>query len=186
MVALAGGRIGIGDKELPAPQAGLMAQLAQGIVGGEMAWGLILFGMFLAVALILIKAPAPMLIAVGMYLPFQTTFAIFIGGLLKAFVDHLLAKREASAAGKERAGSAGTLLASGFIAGEALTGVLLAGLVLGFQDTIKNFSLTQLVAGQNTFDFVHTAAGAWTSLLFFAVIAFVLIRFPLKRARSST
>ncbi len=183
---LAAGGIGIGDKELPAPQAGLMAQLAQGIVGGEMAWGLILFGMFLAVALILIKAPAPMLIAVGMYLPFQTTFAIFIGGLLKSFVDYLLAKREASAAEKERAGSTGTLLASGFIAGEALTGVLLAGLVLGFQDTIKNFSVAQLVAGQKTFDFVHTAAGAWMSLLFFAVIAFVLIRVPLQRARSST
>jgi len=38
-----------------------MAQLAQGIVGGEMPWGLILFGMLFAVALILIKAPAPSL-----------------------------------------------------------------------------------------------------------------------------
>jgi uncharacterized oligopeptide transporter (OPT) family protein len=59
------GGIGIGSPNLPAPQAGLMAQLAQGIVGGEMPWGLVLFGMFFAVSLILINAPSPTLIAVG-------------------------------------------------------------------------------------------------------------------------
>ena len=75
------GGIGIGDRALSAPQAGLMAQLAQGIVGGEMPWGLILFGMCFSVALILIKAPSPTLIAVGMYLPFETTGAMFLGGL---------------------------------------------------------------------------------------------------------
>jgi putative OPT family oligopeptide transporter len=63
------GGIGIGDRALPAPQAGLMAQMAQGIVGGEMPWALILFGMAFALALVLIKAPSPMLVAVGMYLP---------------------------------------------------------------------------------------------------------------------
>ena len=81
------GGIGIGDRELSAPQAGLMAQLAQGIVGGEMPWGLILFGMCFSVALILMKAPSPTLIAVGMYLPFETTGAIFVGGCLKALAD---------------------------------------------------------------------------------------------------
>ncbi|MFQ5676449.1 MAG: OPT family oligopeptide transporter, partial [bacterium] len=58
---IAAGGIGIGDTQLPAPQAGLMAQLATGIVGGEMPWALIVIGMFFAVALIMIKAPAPML-----------------------------------------------------------------------------------------------------------------------------
>ncbi|HXV60122.1 MAG TPA: oligopeptide transporter, OPT family, partial [Vicinamibacteria bacterium] len=71
----------IGSAELPAPQAGLMALMARGIVGGEMAWPLVIVGIFLAVALILIKAPSPMLIAVGMYLPFESTAAIFVGGV---------------------------------------------------------------------------------------------------------
>ena len=48
----------------------------QGIVGGDMAWPLVIVGMLFGVALILIKAPAPMLIAVGMYLPFSTTSAV--------------------------------------------------------------------------------------------------------------
>ena len=71
----------IGSAELPAPQAGLMALMANGIVGGDMAWPLVIVGMFLAIGLILIKAPSPMLIAVGMYLPFESTAAIFAGGL---------------------------------------------------------------------------------------------------------
>ena len=74
----------IGSAELPAPQAGLMALLAKGIVGGEMAWPLVIVGMFLALGLILIKSPSPMLIAVGMYLPFFSTAAIFVGGLDQA------------------------------------------------------------------------------------------------------
>ena len=77
------GGIGIGDRALPAPQAGLMAQMAQGIVGGEMPWALILFGMALAVVLILLKSPSVMLVAVGMYLPPETTGAIFLGGCRK-------------------------------------------------------------------------------------------------------
>ena len=175
---------GIGGKELPAPQAGLMAQLAQGIVGGEMAWGLILFGMFLAVALIMIQAPAPMLIAVGMYLPFSTTFAIFTGGMLKALVNRVLAKKNIGATGKERTGSTGTLLASGLIAGEALTGVLLAGLVLAFQDIIAEFSITQLIAGTKEFKFVSGPLGAWLSLVVFGVITWTLIAIPLRRAKA--
>jgi putative OPT family oligopeptide transporter len=78
---------GIGSRQLPAPQAGLMAALAQGIVAGQMAWGLVLMGCVFGVILIMINAPAPMLIAVGMYLPFETTSAIFVGGMLKLVAD---------------------------------------------------------------------------------------------------
>ena len=92
------GGIGIGDRALPAPQAGLMAQMAQGIVGGEMPWALIVFGMAFAVFLILLKAPSVMLVAVGMYLPPETTGAIFLGGCLKALVDWLAKQKSASAA----------------------------------------------------------------------------------------
>jgi putative OPT family oligopeptide transporter len=122
---------GIGTAALPAPQAGLMALMAGGIVGGEMAWPLVVAGMFLALALILIKAPSPMLIAVGMYLPFESTAAIFVGGLLRLALDRALVRRNAPADGRLQAENIGTLLASGLIAGESLMAIVLAFVVLG-------------------------------------------------------
>jgi putative OPT family oligopeptide transporter len=121
----------IGSAELPAPQAGLMALMASGIVAGDMAWPLVIVGMFFALGLILIKAPAPMLIAVGMYLPFESTSAIFAGGLVKWIFESLVRKREATDDERARAENTGVLVSSGFIAGESLMAVLLALLVIG-------------------------------------------------------
>jgi putative OPT family oligopeptide transporter len=121
----------IGSAELPAPQAGLMALMAQGIVGGEMAWPLVMAGMFLAFGLILINSPSPMLIAVGMYLPFSSTAAIFVGGIIAWMLSRALAARNAGEAAVTRANNTGVLLSSGFIAGEALMAVLLAFVVAG-------------------------------------------------------
>ncbi|MFQ6114924.1 MAG: OPT/YSL family transporter, partial [bacterium] len=117
---------------------------------------------------------APMLIAVGMYLPFETTFAIFVGGLIKLASDKIVDKRGAKEEDKIRVENIGTLVASGFIAGEALTGVLLAGLVLGGLP-----SITYLLTGQNEFGFVHTLGG-WFSILIFGIVAFGLIQIPLR------
>jgi putative OPT family oligopeptide transporter len=178
---LKAGGIGIGDKLLPAPQAGLMAQLAKGIVGGEMPWGLIIFGMCFSLALILIKAPSPMLVAVGMYLPFETTFAIFVGGMIKLYVDRRVAKKNVSTAKKESVENTGILLASGLIAGEAITGVVLAGLVLA----VKDFeSITKIFFGVAEFMFVETPVGAWLSLAVFAAIAWALVGIPLRKAKA--
>jgi putative OPT family oligopeptide transporter len=121
----------IGSAELPAPQAGLMALMANGIVAGEMAWPLVIVGMFFAVGLILIKAPAPMLIAVGMYLPFESTSAIFVGGIVKWIFDLVLKKKGATEDERARAENTGVLVSSGFIAGESLMAVILALLVIG-------------------------------------------------------
>jgi uncharacterized oligopeptide transporter (OPT) family protein len=121
----------IGSAELPAPQAGLMALMADGIVGGEMAWPLVITGMFLALGLILINSPSPMLIAVGMYLPFSSTSSIFVGGLIAWALSRRLTARGASSTAVTRATNTGVLLSSGFIAGEALMAVVLAFLVLG-------------------------------------------------------
>jgi len=106
---------GIGSDALPAPQAGLMAMMSKGIISGEMAWPLVIAGMFFAIALILIKAPSPMLIAVGMYLPFNTTFAIFIGGLIKLTVDKIAAKKIENDSDREVVDNTGLLLASGLV-----------------------------------------------------------------------
>jgi putative OPT family oligopeptide transporter len=118
------GGIGFGDRQLPAVQSGLMATLAQGIVGGEMAWALVVVGILFGFAMIMMKVKSPMLVAVGMYLP----FAIFIGGVFRAVADRLAERRGLNVAQKARVENAGVLSASGLIAGEALLGLLWAGL----------------------------------------------------------
>lgn len=83
----------IGSDALPAPQAGLMAMMSKGIISGQMAWPLVIAGMLFAVALILLNSPSPMLISVGMYLPFTTTSAIFVGGIIKLVTEKLADKK---------------------------------------------------------------------------------------------
>jgi len=106
-----------------------MAALSQGIVGGEMAWPLVIVGIAMGLSLVLVKVRSPMLFAVGMYLPLETTFAIFVGGLLRGLVDKRAEKRGMNAAQKARIENAGVLTASGLIAGEALMGLAVAGVV---------------------------------------------------------
>jgi hypothetical protein len=69
-----------------------------------------------------------MLVAVGMYLPFETTFAIFLGGLFRSLGDWLAKRRGYNEAQMARVENAGVLTASGLIAGEAILGLLWAGL----------------------------------------------------------
>jgi uncharacterized oligopeptide transporter (OPT) family protein len=76
--------------EVLAAPAGLAA-LSQGIVGGEMAWPLVMVGILMGVSLILIKVRSPMLFSVGMYL--LETVAAFVGGIIR-WVDMLIARRK--------------------------------------------------------------------------------------------
>ncbi|MFQ5753277.1 MAG: OPT/YSL family transporter, partial [bacterium] len=162
----------IGSEALPAPQAGLMALMAKGIVGGEMAWPLVIVGIFFAIGLILIKAPSPMLIAVGMYLPFHSTAAIFLGGIIKWIIDRNMEKKKLSDEQKTRADNTGVLLASGLIAGESLMAVILAFVVLGLNVSESSFSLPQLAPFNS----------AWLSILIFAVVIYMLIKIPMTSA----
>ena len=157
----------IGSAELPAPQAGLMALMSQGIVGGEMAWPLVISGIFLAIGLILINAPSPMLIAVGMYLPFQSTSTIFVGGLVAWALTRAMNRREASEAERTKAINAGILLSSGFIAGEALMAVLLAFIVLA-SEVVGWLVLPQI------------ADSALAGSLIFIVLLYMLVKIPLN------
>ena len=77
------GGTGFGGKIFPAPQASLMALLSQGIVGGQMAYFLIVVGMLMGLGFILMQVRSPMLVSVGMYLPLETTFAIFLAEFSK-------------------------------------------------------------------------------------------------------
>ncbi|HLP17489.1 MAG TPA: oligopeptide transporter, OPT family, partial [Bacteroidota bacterium] len=163
---LASGGMGFGGKALPAPQAGLMASLSQGIVGGEMAWPLIIVGMLMAVSFILIQVKSPMLVCVGMYLPLETTFAIFIGGIIRGFVERASERRGHNPAQKTRVENAGVLVASGLIAGEALMGLVFAFLKWREIEVPVIFEHSSFI----------------TSLGIFVVIAAVLIMIPLKKA----
>ena len=160
------GGTGFGDRQLSAPQAGLMAALAQGIVGREMAWPLIVIGIMLGFAMIMVKVKSPMLVAVGMYLPLATTSAIFVGGMIRWVVDHLRDRRGLNAAQKIRVENVGILVASGLIAGEALVGLGTA--------TCNFFE----VPIPGVFDSPSYAAG----LLVFALLVYLLVKVPLDNA----
>jgi putative OPT family oligopeptide transporter len=166
----------IGSAELPAPQAGLMALMANGIVGGEMAWPLVIVGMLFAVGLILINAPSPMLIAVGMYLPFFSTAAIFVGGLIRWALEKIADRRKLKEEEKSQAVNTGVLLSSGFIAGESLMAVVLAFLLLG-GDFIP-FLIRAKEAVTPSWE-----PNFWLSLIAFPAVFYLLVWLPLKRVR---
>jgi len=154
-----------------------MALMANGIVGGDMAWPLVIVGMFLALGLILIKAPSPMLIAVGMYLPFESTSAIFVGGLFALLLQWIVKKQEASEDEKMRAENTGTLLSSGFIAGESLMAVALAFLVLGADRFPALASLQESMSG--------FSANYWPGLLIYPAMIYLLVILPLQKMKES-
>ena len=118
---------GIGSSDLPAPQAVLMTNVANGVFAGNLEWGMIYAGAILGIIIILIdqyqayrKADfrVPILaVAIGIYLPIELTLPIFIGGML----NHI-ASKTASEAGKNN----GLLIASGLITGEALMAIFIA------------------------------------------------------------
>jgi putative OPT family oligopeptide transporter len=162
------GGTGFGDRALSAPQAGLMAALAQGIVGGEMAWPLVVTGAFFGVALIMLKVRSPMLVSVGMYLPLETTFAIFVGGMLRGLTNRLAARAGHNEAQKTRSESVGILVASGLIAGEALTGLLFA--------TFRFFDLNVPQ--------IFKSPSYLVGFLVMALLGFVMVRLPLSKAGS--
>jgi putative OPT family oligopeptide transporter len=161
---------GFGGPNYSAPQAGLMAALSQGIVGGEMAWPLVIVGIAMGVSLILIQVRSPMLFSVGMYLPLETTFAIFVGGILRGVVDHLRDRRGFNDAQKARVENAGVLAASGLIAGEGLMGLVIAGVVVARTDkTFPQFEMFGSIA-------------PWLALVALAILAAYLILVPLSKA----
>ena len=111
--------MGIGSASLPAPQATLMATIIKGLLSQNLPWGLVLVGVFISVTLELCGIHS-LSFAVGSYLPIATTAPIFIGGLVRAWVERKTGKSEESEVGS------GTLFSSGLIAGGSLAGILYA------------------------------------------------------------
>lgn len=157
---------GFGSKSLSAPQAGLMAILSQGIVGGQMAWPLIIVGMIMGFGFILMQVKSPMLVSVGMYLPLETTFAIFVGGMIKGIVELFNERNKFNTYQMARVENVGVLLASGLIAGEALMGLVFAGFAV-FGKFMPH---------------IFPNAPFMISILVILVIAVVLVKIPVSKA----
>lgn len=124
---------GAAPDALAAPQANLMASIAEGVFGEGLPWGFVCGGMVLAVGIIALDCwlvrsrlnfRTPVLaVAVGVYLPFELSVPIFIGGLIHFIANGMLTKSKNN---PENTSSGGLLFASGLITGEALMGILLA------------------------------------------------------------
>ena len=152
----------IGSTNLPAPQAFLMSGVVRGVLGGEMVWPFVLAGMVLAFVLILINAPV-LPVAIGIYLPFTLATPIFCGGVIRYITNKKIDKHYGSTQGeqtnewelaikqteikpKDRIIRTGLLFSAGLIAGEALTGVIVAFIIIaGFNIAI--FEIPPVIPG---------------------------------------
>ncbi|MCX7876392.1 MAG: OPT/YSL family transporter, partial [Melioribacteraceae bacterium] len=115
---------------------------------------------------ILMQVKSPMLVSVGMYLPLETTFAIFIGGMIKGIVEKVNAKKGFNDAQKARVENTGVLVAAGLIAGEALVGLVFAGLAFFEVSLFSIFETPSFLI----------------SLLVFVFIGWYLVSVPVKNA----
>ena len=113
---------GYGTAEIPAPQAQLMKMIVEGIMGGNLPWGLVFVGVFLAICLEILRIPV-MPFAIGLYLPIYLNATIMIGGIVRGLLDRRKGVDEKT---KTAQATDGTLYCAGMTAGEGLVGILLA------------------------------------------------------------
>jgi putative OPT family oligopeptide transporter len=159
-----------------APKATLMSYIIKGILGGKLPWGLVLLGVFIAIVLEMSGIPS-LAFAVGVYLPLSSSSPIFIGGLIRLGVDKWIARKHAGARltrdqlTAEGDKSGGVLMASGYIAGGAIAGILIAFLagvpsMAGFNKSIEAFGASNPLRS-------GPSADLW-SLIPFAILITVL------------
>lgn len=156
------GAAGAGANALPAPQAALISALAKGVLGGDLRWDLIGYGALIGIAIIAadeilgrmgkLRLP-PLGVGMGIYLPMSLTLLIPIG----AVIGHLWEKRAERSTRPEFYSRMGVLLATGFIVGESIFGVLFAGVVAGSGSDAplalvgESFEPTAIVVGLSLF-----------------------------------
>ncbi len=119
-----------------APKAQLFRLIIDGTLGGTLPWGLVLIGVFLALMMELVGVSS-LPFAVGLYLPISTSGGVFVGGIVRWLVDR---RRGAKGAGAETEFSPGMLMASGLIAGGAITGVIQSVIALREAETLFDLS----------------------------------------------
>lgn len=160
---------GFGSEQLGAPQATLMKMVIEGIMGGNLPWGLILIGVCIAVVVEIIGIPV-LPFAIGVYLPVQLNACIMVGGLIRLFFDRI--KNEDK---KKKVTSNGILFCSGMIAGEGLVGILLA--ILAILNVDKIIDLSGVLN-------LPPAVSNIGSLVVFGLIILTLLKFSLWKKDS--
>jgi putative OPT family oligopeptide transporter len=174
-------------RPLPAPQANVMASVAKGIFEGGLDWTFIFIGMAVAVGLIVLNEVlerrgstfrTPVLaVAIGFYLPFSQSVAIFIGGVIAALVKRAFVRQRATSELLEASEQKSVLFASGLITGEALMGIIVAIPVVLMKNRGLELPLTSLwkQLAESWLPSVRTgidAYGAWVGLAVLLLIAF--------------
>lgn len=129
----------IGTEKFPAPQGTLMATLIKGLLSLNLDWVYVLVGVFVSITMELCGVKA-LSFAVGLYLPLSTTLPIFAGGVVKALADWSSKRSGGEAEDAELGG--GSLMATGLVAGGALTGVVVA--LLQVNESVEKFLSTRL------------------------------------------
>ncbi|MDO4942867.1 MAG: oligopeptide transporter, OPT family [Lachnospiraceae bacterium] len=148
---------GFGTDNIPAPQASLMKMVVEGVMGGTLPWTLIFMGVFIAIAVEVLGIPV-LAFAIGLYLPIHLSSPIFVGGLIKWYMEKK--RKYDSEEARKNAIESGILYSSGMIAGEGLVGILLAVFaVLGLNTDMSS------IYGDN-----FMAIGNWVGLIVFAAL----------------
>lgn len=162
---------GFGEQQLPAPQATLMKLVVEGVMGGTLPWGLVFCGIFIAVVIEVLGLPV-LPIAIGLYLPIYLSVPIFIGGMIRWFLEW-------NKAGKSKEENKdvidrGILYSSGLIAGEGLIGILLAV-----------FAVIPLKGGSSLADLIklETPLGNAGGVIFFLLLLSTVFYFSLHRKK---
>jgi putative OPT family oligopeptide transporter len=160
----------IGTEKFPAPQGTLMATLIKGLLSLNLDWVFVLVGVFFSITMELCGVKA-LSFAVGLYLPLSTTLPIFAGGAVKGLADWATTRKGGQAEDSELGG--GSLMATGLVAGGALTGVVVA--LLQVNDSVERFLSTRLnlepaiarVIGHGGYTLLGVACFAGLGLLLF-------------------
>lgn len=159
---------GFGSEAIPAPQASLMKMVVEGVMGGTLPWTLIFMGVFIAIVVEVLGIPV-LAFAVGLYLPIHLSAPIFVGGLIKWYMESK--RKYDSEAQKKASVEAGVLYSSGMIAGEGLVGILLAIFaVVGLNVDVSG------IYGDK-----FTTVGNWVGLVAFALLLATLFFFCRKK-----
>jgi len=171
----------IGSK-YPAPQATLVATLIKGIQGGVLDWNFVLAGAALALVMELCGVRS-LSFAIGVYLPFSTTFPIFLGGVIRGAVDKVKKMRGAVVKEGEEDLEKGNLFATGLVAGGALMGVIFAFMAVSPSATafIKKLSMEKTLSSLLSEDGYYLLGFA-----FFAVMGYALYRAGASKSKPVT
>ncbi len=173
---------GFGSDQLAAPQATLMKMIIEGVMDGNLPWGLVFTGVFIAIVVEVVGIPV-LPFAIGVYLPVQLNACIMVGGLVRLAFDKMKKREEKE---KKAIINDGILFCSGMIAGEGLVGILLAILAITGIDKIfdistKMYEVMGIEVGSNLHYWISSIGG----LVVFAVLILLLLKFSIWKKRKA-